>query len=213
MIKLSLLFSMCTTKLFVISWFLLSLLWADAVEGSRSWTKKHGQFKKSDGNRGGQWRNFKQVFWGRHFATAQWRKAKQMQPMWLCIASWRKFEDTFENAQWRQVKQMQPVWLCFCSDRRFEETFENAQWRKVKQMQPVWLCILPGSLRTHLRTHNGEKSKKCNQCNYATAYVSDLRRHLKAHNGEKRNEWSNVTLDLVMVDRMRIRMMKMTMVK
>ena len=30
--------------------------------------------------------------------------------------------------------QMQPVWLCIFSCRRFEETFESAQLRKVKQM-------------------------------------------------------------------------------
>ena len=28
--------------------------------------------------------------------------------------------------------QMQPMWLCFFSSKRFEETFKNAQWRKVK---------------------------------------------------------------------------------
>ena len=53
----------------------------------------------------------------------------------------------------------------FQRHRQFEETFENAQWRKVNQMQPMWLC----HLRTHLKTHGGEKSNKCNQCDYASS--------------------------------------------
>ena len=43
-------------------------------------------------------------------------------------------------------------------------------------------------LRTHLKTTNGEKSNKCNQCNYSTAYASALRTHLKKHSGEKSNK-------------------------
>ena len=32
----------------------------------------------------------------------------------------------------------------------------------------MWLCLLSGrSLRRHLKTHSGEKSNKCNQCNFA----------------------------------------------
>ena len=65
--------------------------------------------------------------------------AEQRQPMWLCILSGRRFEDTFE--QWRKIKQMQPVWLCILLCKRFEETYEKAQWRKVQQMQPMWFCI------------------------------------------------------------------------
>ena len=32
----------------------------------------------------------------------RWRKAKQMQPMWLCIFSGKQFEETFDKAQWRK---------------------------------------------------------------------------------------------------------------
>ena len=74
--------------------------------------------------------------------NAQWRKNKQMQPIWLWILLSRLFEDTFEDAQCWKVKQMQPMWICLFSGRPFEDTFEKAQWRKVKQMQPMWLCIL-----------------------------------------------------------------------
>ncbi len=33
--------------------------------------------------------------------------------------------------------------------------------------------------------HNGEKSKKCNQCDFASVQKGDLRKHLKTHSGEK----------------------------
>ena len=35
--------------------------------------------------------------------------------------------------------------------------------------------------------HSGEKSNKCNQCDYASTHAFTLRRHLKTHNGEKSN--------------------------
>ena len=76
--------------------------------------------------------------------NTQWRKAKQMQPMWLCVFSGRRFKETFEDAQWRKAKQMQSMWLCLFSGKPFEYTFENAHWRKAKQVQTMWLCILSG---------------------------------------------------------------------
>ena len=69
--------------------------------------------------------------WG--FEIAQWRKVKQMQPMWLCLFLCSQFEDTFENAQWRKIKQMQSMRVCLFSSRSFEDTFENPQWRKQNQ--------------------------------------------------------------------------------
>ena len=42
-----------------------------------------------------------------------------------------------------------------------------------------------GNLTKHLKTHSGEKSKKCSQCNYASLYAGGLRTHLKTHSGEK----------------------------
>ena len=40
-------------------------------------------------------------------------------------------------------------------------------------------------LRTHFKIHSGEKSNKCNQCDFASSYASALRTHLKIHSGEK----------------------------
>ena len=42
-----------------------------------------------------------------------------------------------------------------------------------------------GDLGRHLKTHSGEKSNKCNQCDYASSQASHLRTHLKTHSGEK----------------------------
>ena len=44
------------------------------------------------------------------------------------------------------------------------------------------------NLRTHLKTQRGEKSNKCNQCEYTFSHASHLRRHLKMHSGEKSNK-------------------------
>ena len=91
------------------------------------------------------------------FENTQWRKVKQMQPMWLCLLWPKCVKDTSENTHRRKAKQMQPMWLCLFSGRpfeksfenpqwlcilsywQFEDSFENTQWRKVKQMQSVWL--------------------------------------------------------------------------
>ena len=45
-----------------------------------------------------------------------------------------------------------------------------------------------GNLRQHLKIHSGEKSNKCNQCDYASSLAGNLRKHLKMHSGEKSNK-------------------------
>ena len=55
----------------------------------------------------------------------------------------RWFEDTFENPQWRKIKQMQPLWLCILWGRKFEDSSENTQWTKVEQMSDSGIvCFL-----------------------------------------------------------------------
>ena len=39
-------------------------------------------------------------------------------------------------------------------------------------------------LGRHLKVHSGEKSKKCNQCEFSSSQTGDLRRHLEVHSGE-----------------------------
>ena len=36
-----------------------------------------------------------------------------------------------------------------------------------------------------MKTHSGEKSNKCIQCDYVSSRAGDLRKHLKTHSGEK----------------------------
>ena len=38
-----------------------------------------------------------QAVWGNIWKPTLEKKAEQMQPMWLCILSWRGLEDTFEE--------------------------------------------------------------------------------------------------------------------
>ena len=39
-----------------------------------------------------------------------------------------------------------------------------------------------------MKTHSGEKPKKCNQCDFASSWEGNLRTHLKMHSGEKSNK-------------------------
>ena len=79
--------------------------------------------------------------------------------------------------QWRNVNQMQPVWICIFSFRQFEATFENTRWRKVNQCD--YASSKTSHLRKHLKTHSGEKSNKCSQCNFISFQPGNLRTHLK----------------------------------
>ena len=55
-------------------------------------------------------------------------------------------------------------------------------------MQNAAVNILSIALRTHLKTHSGEKSNICYQCNYAFSRADALGTHLKTHSGEKPNK-------------------------
>ena len=72
------------------------------------------------------------------------------------------------------------------SGEQFESTFENTQWKKPHECNQCDHAFLrAGSLRTHLKTHNEEKSQKCNQCDYASYEAGNLKTHLKRHIDEK----------------------------
>ena len=43
-----------------------------------------------------------------------------------------------------------------------------------------------GNLKKHLKTHTGERTNKCNLCDYASS--GSLKNHLKTHSGEKPNK-------------------------
>ena len=54
-----------------------------------------------------------------------------------------------------------------------------------------------GHLKVHLKTHIGEKSNKCNQCDYASSHAGHLRTHLKLHSGEKLTNAANATMHII----------------
>ena len=43
-------------------------------------------------------------------------------------------------------------------------------------------------MRIHLKTQCGEKSNKCNQCDFDLSQTGDLNKHLKIHNGKMSNK-------------------------
>ena len=92
------------------------------------------------------------------------------------------------RTQWRKVKQMQPMQLCTFSWRPFKGTFKNLKMHSGEKSNKCNQCDYASSqernLRTHLKTHSGEKLNKCNQCDYASSRSDGLRRHLVIHSGE-----------------------------
>ena len=54
--------------------------------------------------------------------------------------------------------------------------------------QCEYASSVKSSLKNHIKIHSGEKPNKCNQCDYASSHASDLRKHLKTHSGEKSNK-------------------------
>ena len=64
----------------------------------------------------------------------------------------------------------------------------TAEKSKKKCNQCDYASSQAGHMRTHLKTHSGEKQKKCNQCDYASSQAGHLRTHLKTHSGERQNK-------------------------
>ena len=60
----------------------------------------------------------------------------------ICIVVQCWSTHLLENTQWRKVKQMQPVWICLCVIQALWVNIWKCTLEKVKQMQSMLLCIL-----------------------------------------------------------------------
>ena len=63
------------------------------------------------------------------------------------------------------------------------------------KMQQMWIQAC--DFMRHLKAHSGDRSNKCNQCDFVFIQAGNLRPHLKAHSREKPKNTSNVTLHLL----------------
>ena len=76
---------------------------------------------------------------------------------------------------------MQQLQLCNPSCRQFEHAFEETHTKK------DFACSDPNASNSYLKAHTGEKSNKCNQCDFVSSHTSTLWIYLKMHSGEKSN--------------------------
>ena len=51
--------------------------------------------------------------------------------------------------------------------------------------------------------HSGEKSNKCDLCDFASIQADNMRRHLKTHSGEKSNNCDQCDFASIQADNMR----------
>ena len=58
-------------------------------------------------------------------------------------------------------------------------------WRHTAKKSRTNATSRRGDLKKHLKKHSGEKSYKCNQCDYASSRKGDWKKHLEKHSGGK----------------------------
>ena len=68
-------------------------------------------------------------------------------------------------------------------------------------MQQMWIQAC--DFMRHLKAHSGERSNKCNQCDFVFIQAGNLRPHLKAHSGEKPNKCNQCDFTPIKADDLR----------
>ena len=71
----------------------------------------------------------------------QWKKVKQMQPMWLCIFLYKPFEATLKNTH---EEKSNKCGYAFSQEGSLRRHMKTHSGKKVKQMQPMCLCLFSG---------------------------------------------------------------------
>ena len=96
-----------------------------------------------------------------------------MQSMWLCIFSYRPFQEIYENTQKRKVKQIKYATKNLLVWANWGHIW-NTWWTKVKQMQPMRQCLFYGRW-FYIYTLT------CSFCNNCFAGKSRLKKHISIH--------------------------------
>ena len=100
---------------------------------------------------------------------------KYEDPLWACdLCFW----------QWSILQQQQGIFHWF-----WRVIWGNI-WKLTLEINlnfanNVTLHFLESKLGTHVKTHSGDKSYFCKQCDFALILASNLRMHMKTHTGDK----------------------------
>ena len=91
---------------------------------------------------------------------------------------------------WRKVKKNVTSVILHPSKQTFwPDIWIDTVWKyTIEKSQTSNASSQANDLRKHLKMHSGEKSSKCNQCDYASSQAGNLKLHLKTHSGEKSNK-------------------------
>ena len=88
-----------------------------------------------------------------------------------------------------KIRDMDSIFLFLFSILLFDiQSMPGEKSNKCNQCD--YATAYASALRKHLIIHSWKKSNKCNQCDYVSCRESDLRTHLKTHNGENPNKCS-----------------------